>query len=97
MPSRGIMKLGESAYVRLAHPVGDIHRLGSDHMGVAGNDGAYFPSALNSSPPMRSQLARNRSCSGRVFLWRYWSQSFAPHPLPTKRNFVLWITSGIDL
>ena len=31
--------LGESAHVRLAHPVPDFHRLSSHYCGVAGNDG----------------------------------------------------------
>jgi hypothetical protein len=37
----------ESAYVRLAHPLGDLHRLGSHCCGVAWNNGAYLPFALN--------------------------------------------------
>jgi len=46
---------GWAPHVRLANP-GDLHRLSSHYLGVARNDGAYFPSALNSSPLVRSQL-----------------------------------------
>jgi hypothetical protein len=52
--------LRERAHVRLAHPTGDIHRLGSHHMGVGWNDGAYLPFALK--PSVKPLVVRRGDC-----------------------------------